>query len=73
MRKLDELTIHDSCFSRARASELIFVLLARDVAAPATIRFWVDERLRLGKNKPDDPQIIEAVKLANQMELERGQ
>ena len=60
MRKRDELTDPTSCMSRARDEELTFVLLGRDAAAPAAVRAWIAERLRLGKNQPHDAQIIEA-------------
>lgn len=60
MRKRDELTNPNSCMSRAKDDEWTFVLLGRDVAAPVAIRAWIEERIRLGKNKASDPQIIEA-------------
>lgn len=60
MRKKDELTNPLSCMSRAGDNEWTFVLLGRDRAAPAAVRAWIEERIRLGKNKPDDPQIVEA-------------
>jgi hypothetical protein len=72
MRKRDELNSAHSCMSKAREDEFTFVLLARDVAAPATIRFWVAERMRLGKNKQADPQIAEALELAASMEKQRA-
>lgn len=71
MRKRDELTDPASCMSRARDDEMTFVLLGRDTAAPVVIRAWIGERLRLGKNKPDDPQIEEAEQCARTMELQR--
>jgi hypothetical protein len=71
MRKRDELTDPASCMSRARDGEMTFVLLGRDAAAPATIRSWIAERLRLGKNRPDDPQVVEAEQCARTMEAER--
>lgn len=46
--------------SRAKDDEWTFVLLGRDVAAPAAVRAWIDERIRLGKNDVNDSQIIEA-------------
>mgnify|MGYP001563281118 CR=1 FL=1 len=61
----------DSCLSRARGDEMIFVLLARDAAAPVAIRAWVNERLRLGKNKSDDSQILSALAIARSMEEQR--
>jgi hypothetical protein len=70
MRKRYELTDPASCMSRARDSEMTFVLLGRDAAAPAAIRAWIAERLRLGKNRPDDPQIVEAERCARAMEAE---
>lgn len=72
MRKHDELTNPDSCLSRASDNEMTFVLLSRDDAATATIRFWIGERLRLGKNQPGDPQIVEAEQCARAMELQRA-
>jgi hypothetical protein len=60
MRKRDELTDPTSCMNRARDDEWTFVLLGRDVAAAAAVRAWIDERIRLGKNTPSDPQIQEA-------------
>ena len=60
MRKRDELTDPRSCMSKARDDEWTFVLLGRDLAAPATIRAWIEERVRLGLNQRGDPQIQEA-------------
>lgn len=68
MRKRDELTNPDSCMSRARDDEMTFVLLGRDLAAPVAIRAWITERIRLGKNQPEDPQILEAEACARVME-----
>ena len=70
MLKRDELANPDSCLNRAREDELVFVLLARDPAAPETIRAWVKERIRLGKNERQDMQIQEALKLAREMDFE---
>jgi len=71
MRKRDELNNPAGCMARARDDEMTFVLLGRDAAAPAAIRAWVAERIRLGKNRPDDPQIVEAEECARIMEAER--
>jgi hypothetical protein len=71
MRKVDELAHPMSCLNRARDDEFIFVLLARDVAAPAAIRYWVDQRIKLLKNFPSDPQILHALEVATQMEKEQ--
>ena len=71
MVKTEELTNPKSCMSRAGEHEMTFVLLARDAAAPEVIRFWVRERIRLGKNDAHDNQILEALHCANLMEQQR--
>jgi hypothetical protein len=71
MKKAKELSDPNSCMNRARPDEWTFVLLARDAAAPSTIRYWAAERIRLGKNNLSDPQILEALACANAMELEK--
>lgn len=72
MLKRDEIELPESCLNKAHPTERLFVLLARDPAAPVAIRAWVQERLRLGKNVPGDEQIREAFKCAGLMELERA-
>lgn len=62
MRKREELTNPNSCMSRAGDDEMTFVLLGRDRAAPEAVRAWINERIAIGKNKRDDPQIVEAEK-----------
>lgn len=64
----EEARTPTSCFNRAKGFEMLFVLLARDLAAPAAIRAWVNERIRIGKNKADDEQITEALRCASIME-----
>jgi hypothetical protein len=59
--------------SKALDDEMTFVLLGRDRAAPVAIRAWIAERIRLGKNQPNDDQIIEAEVCAIVMEAEREQ
>jgi hypothetical protein len=73
MRKRNELSGKKTCMGYAHPDEMVFVLLGRDIAAPATIRAWVTERLRLGKNAPDDEQIVEALACAETMEREGRQ
>lgn len=60
MLKRDELSDPNSCLNKAKDDETVFVLLGRDAAAPIAILAWVAERIRIGKNKPNDPQIVEA-------------
>lgn len=71
MRKQQEITDPGSCMSRANDDEMVFVLLGRDAASPPAIRAWVHERVRLGKNSFDDPQIVDALRCADTMEVER--
>lgn len=68
MTKQDELCYPGSCFNKALPDEYMFVLLARDAAAPAVIRSWVAERVRLGMNGLGDYQVVEALQLAKDME-----
>lgn len=70
MRKADELSSKESCLVKAHPREMLFVLLSRDQAAPAAIRAWAQERVRLGKNAPGDPQVVEALGCADTMERE---
>lgn len=71
MRKMEEIRTADSCINKAEPNEMMFVLLARDAAAPATIRFWCEERVRLGLNLPTSDKIREAELTARIMERER--
>jgi hypothetical protein len=54
MKKCDELSDPRSCLNRADADELLFVLRARDLAAPSAVLAWIKERIRLKKNGPLD-------------------
>lgn len=71
MTKVRELQIENSCWNKALDTERMFIILERDEAAPATIRSWCVERIRLGKNKPEDDQIQEAILCAEEMERAR--
>lgn len=71
MIKQTELSDPTSCLNTAFMSERIFVLLARDAAAPVAIRAWIAERIRSGKNSGSDMQILEAENCAALMERER--
>jgi hypothetical protein len=70
MRKREELSNPNSCMNRAHLTEMTFVLLARDVAAPSAIREWCRLRCLHGKNKPGDEQIREALACAEAMEAD---
>jgi len=70
MIKSDETTEPLSCWNKARDDERVFILLARDVAAPETLRFWAHHRIALGKNARFDRQIVDALDCADRMEEE---
>ncbi len=72
MLKRDEIADPNSCWNKAVENEVLFVLLDRDEAAPATIRFWISERLRLGLNHVNDPKLVEAVATASVMEMKHA-
>ena len=73
MIKSDTIENSESCLNRAYDQEQLFIMLARDPAAPVAIRAWIAERIRLGKNKPGDEQIREAYECATLMELQRSE
>lgn len=56
------------CHANAEPDEPMFVLLGRDTASPFAVKMWALERIKSGKNKSDDPQIIEAYACIAQME-----
>lgn len=68
MKKIDQLKNPNSCINRAMDDEPTFVLLGRDVAASNTIRHWVRQRIWQQKNSSNDPQILEALETAKEME-----
>jgi len=72
MIKSEELNNPQSCMNRAREDELTFVLLGRDRAAPAAIRAWCAERVRLGKNALNDEQMVEAAYWVQTVEMGHG-
>jgi len=49
MRKIEEIRDPRSCLNRAENSEMLFVLLGRDPAAPAAIRAWINMRVQMKK------------------------
>lgn len=69
MRKREELV--NGCMAKATDDEMTFVLLGRDESAPVAIRAWIDDRIRRGKNQPNDEKIIEAKSCAALMDFER--
>ena len=73
MLKRDELARPGSCINRAEDDEPVFVLLGRDAVAPEAVRHWAMNRVYMQKNKHSDPQIVEALALADAMEIYRMQ
>lgn len=68
MLKKHEVMDPKSCLNKAHLDEMVFVLLGRDAAAPAAIRTWCMERVRIGKNQAGDDQIMDALACAEAME-----
>jgi hypothetical protein len=71
MMKLAERDSPNSCFNKALETEYVFVLLARDAAAPVAIRAWITERVRLGLNAPGDAKLVAAEETAIRMTGQR--
>lgn len=68
MTRSKELSDPNSCFSKAKEDEPMFVLLARDVMAPDIVREWCRQRIKFLNQSPADEQIKEAMAIAQQME-----
>lgn len=64
-----------NCYAAALPDEEVFTVLGRDPATPATIRFWAEERQRLGKvvTTDDQQRIREALVVADRAEDWRAQ
>lgn len=54
------------CYAAAEPDEPMFVLLGRDPTAVAIVRLWAAMRVKLKLNEPGDPQITEALLLADE-------
>lgn len=62
------------CYEAALPDEPFFTILARDPAAPATLRFWTEERVRQNKcaSKEDTDRLGEARRDAEHMAVWRA-
>jgi hypothetical protein len=69
VKKIDELTDPESCLSKAKDDELIFVLLARDPCAASAVEHWIRERVRRGINKLSDAKIVSAIQWCQQVNI----
>jgi hypothetical protein len=67
MQKRDELADPKSCLNKAGDDELIFVLREKDPAIVSTVLHWINTRIEMGANKPDDPKLAEALAFANRV------
>jgi hypothetical protein len=68
--ELVKLDSSDGCLGRSQDDEPVFILVARDRAAAATVRDWVHRAITLG-TPADSPKITEALAIAAQMETWR--
>lgn len=71
MRKLEEEHNRNSCWNKAYDFEFIFVLLARDPSAVVAVEAWIEDRISIGKNKPDDEKIQDARRWIEDVKAER--
>jgi len=71
MLKTNEESDPNSCLNKAMPFERLFILLARDLAAPDTIEYWIRLRVRLRLNSLDDDLMKEAQLCADLMRSER--
>lgn len=56
------------CYANAKPDEPMFILLGRDTLGAWLVRIWVYMRIAMGKNTRSDPEIVEALQCADQME-----
>jgi hypothetical protein len=68
MNKFENLVNQESCFNKAKDEETLFVLLERDPAAAVAVRGWIEARLILGLNKPNDKKIKDAWDIVKKFE-----
>lgn len=71
MKKMDEIATTNSCLNKAHNDEMIFVLRAKDPAAPIAIRAWIAERMRLGMDDFSGEKLNNAHQCAITMEEQR--
>ena len=64
-RRADNGQLSDACLSNVQVGEPFFVLRAKDVCAPLTVRRWADEAQRRGTPQP---KIDDALAIASEME-----
>lgn len=65
MIKRHEINHPQSCLNKAADDEMVFVLRQKDPAFSATIRFWIQERIRLGVNREGDSKLVAAENIAS--------
>lgn len=63
MEKKFELLRESSCLNKAASDEPLFVLRAKDPAAPQAIRLWVE----MSRGQQPDEKLAEALDLAERM------
>lgn len=68
MTKQENIYRQDSCWNKARDNEPIFILLGRDPVSSGVIRAWIHQRIAGKKNRAIDPQIMNAMECAAEME-----
>lgn len=60
MTRDEEIDDVSSCLNRSAPDEPVFVLCARDPAAPMAVMQWCNHRIMLGKDDSLSPKILEA-------------
>lgn len=68
MTKQENQEDPNSCWNKAHPDEPIFILLARDDEAYELVREWRRRRIKSRKNKPEDPEMRQALTVAIDME-----
>lgn len=71
MMKSIEIKDKNSCLNQSDDKEYVFVLCARDPAAPEAIISWIEHRVKLGLNTVDDKKMKEARECAEKMAAQK--
>lgn len=72
MTKKENIDNLNSCWNTSKNGDIIFILKQKDKAGPATIRDWVARRVGMGLNSITDPQLQDAMRIADEIETRQA-
>lgn len=72
MTKKEAIEDPNSCWNTSKDGDIIFILKQKDKSTPATIRTWTRLRVNTGLNSVTDPQIQDALRIADEIEARQA-